>query len=144
MTNNTLVSTFTGHSEWIDSLTTFMSEDRVCLASGGQDGTIQIWELENFIHIKTLTFLDSTRIWSLNTLYDNEKNTWGIVSGHENGNIMLCFSKLEDFEKTEAIEQRSSRFNKRNTFSKKKEDSDDKQQNGKSTQTRSNPCRIHP
>lgn len=42
MKNNSLVSKLTGHLYWIDSLTTFMSKDKMCLVSGGGDRTIQI------------------------------------------------------------------------------------------------------
>merc|ERR1712232_974860 len=84
---NELETTLTGHSRWVLSLTTFMEQDKICLASGDY-GSIMIWDLVNYNRIKTLSIPGDLYVSSITTYYDDGDDSWYLVSGHTDGSIM--------------------------------------------------------
>ena len=58
------------------------------LASGGYDGMIRLWDLMSYKLVKTLDGTSSP-IRSLTTYHENDSESWYLVSGHNDGSILL-------------------------------------------------------
>lgn len=76
------------------------------------------------------------------------RSSWGQFGYRRLATLDEVERKLQDFEKTEVVEERqTSRFNnKKNNYKRRENDNsnDNPDEKGKNNNTRSNPCRIHP
>ncbi len=87
---NKTVSLPPGHSSWVWSIT--FSPDDLMLASGGEDGKIILWELEEFENLQDLQSIKPNflgqhegRVWSVAFSPDGKM----LASGGEDGKIFL-------------------------------------------------------
>lgn len=83
-----LEATLSGHEHFILALTTFMIQDKLCLASGCNDGTIKLWDLANYDLLRTLSVPGKLPTRSLCTFYDAKDDVPYLVSGHTTGSTM--------------------------------------------------------
>jgi len=90
LTNYQIEATLKGNSYGVTSLTTFLVRGKTpCLASGGWDSSIKLFDLENYSYLRTLNVPESTTTYSLTTYDDKTTDTFYLVSGHYDGSIIL-------------------------------------------------------
>ena len=88
MSENTLAATLTGHNDWIFTLALYVRNGVPMLASGSDDGTIQLWDLSTNENIKSLSGHGHREgIRSLAMYETNDKTI--LISGSLDGTIKL-------------------------------------------------------
>jgi len=87
--NYSLEATLTGGSSWVWTLTVCNIQESQYLASGGFDGMVRLWDLTTYDLVNTLEMPGASPIRSLTTYHENDSETWYLVSGHNDGSIVL-------------------------------------------------------